>query len=600
MATVPDPAIQADAEEAMLRLRVGSSNQVLAGVCGAGAVVVALAWSPDVWGWLLLWYTVMLASQGVRIWVEVYASQASSGRPLNRRVNLAGGSALASGLVQAVSLLFFPMEDAFEQSLHTLILLVMSTGAVVYTAGHSRTYYPYMAPIVAGLVLAWWTLSAAAAERPWLAAGFGALILVYGANLMSYARDTWAMFLNAAAMRHHETLQNQRLAVAVQTAEAASHAKTRFLAAASHDLRQPIHTIALLAGVLKLRHRNDASSEAVAMLDSVVQSLSHQLDDLLDISKLDAGVVKMAAQPLSLARFLSRRMDEVRNDAQAKGLRTRLDAGIDAMVYTDPNLLERVLRNLLNNAVKFTVQGEVSVSLTVHDEWAVIQVRDTGCGIPQENHTEVFREFVQLGNPERDRTKGMGLGLSIVERLCRLMAIDLRLHSELGQGTCFELWLPLHNTAAAMPDARPGDIELRRLGLTVLVVDDEAQVRSATALLLTELGCRCLEAEDLSSARQVAEQQRPDFLLADHRLRGDGDGIAVVRALRERHPGLPAAIVSGDIGPAQLQAIELAGLRLLHKPVRLNTLVQLLAETTDEPTRASPNLPTPSPTQPPA
>ena len=580
----------------MLRLRVGSSNQVLAGACGAGAVVVALAWSPELWGWLLLWYLVMLASQGARIWVEVYASQASSGRPLDHRVKLAGSSALASGLVQAVSLLFFPMEDAFEQSLHTLILLVMSTGAVVYTAGHSRTYYPYMAPIVAGLVLAWWTLSAAAAERPWLAAGFGTLILVYGLNLMSYARDTWAMFLNAAAMRHHETLQNQRLAVAVQTAEAASHAKTRFLAAASHDLRQPIHTIALLTGVLKLRHRNDASSEAVAMLDSVVQSLSHQLDDLLDISKLDAGVVKMAAQPLSLARFLSRRMDEVRNDAQAKGLGTRLDAGVDAMVLTDPNLLERVLRNLLNNAVKFTAQGEVTLSLSVHDEWAVVQVRDTGCGIPQANQTEVFREFVQLGNPERDRTKGMGLGLSIVERLCRLMAIDLRLNSEPGQGACFELRLPLHNSAAAIPDVRRCDIEPSRFDLTVLVVDDEAQVRSATALLLTELGCRCLEAEDLSSARQVAEQQRPDFLLADHRLRGDGDGIAVVRALRERHPGLPAAIVSGDIGPAQLQAIELAGLRLLHKPVQLDHLVQLLAETTAEPTRTSPNLPSLSPT----
>lgn len=301
----------------MLRLRVRTSNRVLLGVSGAGAVVVALAWSSERWGWLALWFGVMLASQVARIWSEMHAGQAASGRPLAQRVRLASVSAFSSGAVQALSLLFFPWEDGFEQSLHTVILLVMGTGAVVYTAGHPRTYYPYMAPIVVGLVLDWWFGSTAATERPDLALGFGALILVYGFNLVGYARDTWAMFLNAAAMRHHEAQQSQRLAVAVKEAEAASHAKTRFLAAASHDLRQPIHTIALLTGVLKLRHRQDTSTEVVALLDSVVQSLSQQLDDLLDISKLDAGVVQVSRQPLSLQRFLGRRLDELRNDAQA-------------------------------------------------------------------------------------------------------------------------------------------------------------------------------------------------------------------------------------------------------------------------------------------
>jgi CheY-like chemotaxis protein len=210
----------------------------------------------------------------------------------------------------------------------------------------------------------------------------------------------------------------------------------------------------------------------------------------------------------------------------------------------------------------------------------VVQVRDTGCGIPQASQAEVFHEFVQLGNPERDRTKGMGLGLSIVERLCRLMAIDLLLHSEPGQGTCVELRLALLNTTETIPDTHLSGMEHRRLNLTVLVVDDEAQVRSATAMLLTELGCCCLEAEDLCSAYEVSQAQRLDFLLVDYRLRGDNDGIKVVRALREHHPDLPAAIVSGDIGSAQLQAIELAGLRLLHKPVRLDTLMQLLSDGT--------------------
>lgn len=567
MSATLDPAIQADAEEAMLRLRVGTSRRVLLGVCGAGAVVVALAWSHAPWGWLAAWYVLMLVSQGARIWSEVYACQASTGRPLDQRIDLAGASALASGLVQSISLLFFEMEDAFEQSLHTLILLVMSTGAVVYTAGHPRTYLPYMAPIVAGLVLAWWTLSAAAAERPWLAVGFGALILVYGANLVGYARDTWAMFLNAAAMRHNEALQNQRLMVAVQTAEAASHAKTRFLAAASHDLRQPIHTIALLAGVLKLRHRNDGDSEVVTLLDSVVQSLSHQLDDLLDISKLDAGVVKVSAQPLSLPRFLSRRFDEVANEAKARGLSRRLDVGTELSVFTDPNLLERVLRNLLDNAVKFTTQGCVSLQLEREGDTAVIRVTDTGCGIAPEQQGEVFQEFVQLNNPERDRTKGMGLGLSIVDRLCNLLSIDLQLASTLGEGTEVRLRLPLFATATESTGTEPALPMPTTLGLTVLVVDDEPMVRQATAWLLGELGCTCLAAEDRAAAMDAVRAQRPDVALVDYRLRDGDNGIDVVRALREQVPGLAAAIVSGDIGPQQLQAVESASLRLLHKPL---------------------------------
>ena len=576
MAAPIDPVARADAEEAMLRLRVGTSNRVLLGVSGAGAVVVALAWSSGRWGWLALWFGVMLASQVARIRSEVHACQADSGRPLAQRIGLASVSAFASGAVQALSLLFFPWEDGFEQSLHTVILLVMGTGAVVYTAGHPRTYYPYITPIVVGLVLAWWLGSTAATERPGLALGFGALILVYGFNLVGYARDTWAMFLNAAAMRHHEAQQSQRLAVAVRTAEAASHAKTRFLAAASHDLRQPIHTIALLTGVLKLRHQEDASTEVVTLLDLVVQSLSHQLDDLLDISKLDAGVVKVATQPLSLRRFLRRRLEEVQSDAQAKGLTIRLDAPDDATVDTDPNLLERVLRNLLSNAVKFTERGEIVLSLNAQGDAAVVTVRDTGCGIAIEHQDEVFHEFVQLNNPERDRTKGMGLGLSIVSRLCRLMGVALKLHSAPGQGSTFELLLPLHAVPAAEADHPPQAQQRQQLGLTVLVVDDELLVRGATALLLTELGCLCLLAEDLAGALRSSETERPDFLIADFRLRGNDNGIEVVRALRERYPDLPAAIVSGDIGPAQLLTIEMAGLRLLHKPVRLKTLLDLL------------------------
>jgi signal transduction histidine kinase/CheY-like chemotaxis protein len=578
MPASPAPEVQAEAEEAMLRLRTGSSNRVLAGVSGAGLVIVALGWSSDHWHWLALWLLALMFSQAVRIWTEVHASSPTSGRTLQRRIDLARWSAVLSGLTQTLSLGFFPLEDAFAQSLHTLILLVISTGAVVYTAGHPRTYYPFMAPIMLGLPLAWWTLSSAVQERPMIAAGFGALILVYGYNLIGYARDTWAMFLNAAAMRHHEAQQSKRLALAVKEAEAASHAKTRFLAAASHDLRQPIHTIALLAGVLKLRHERDDSAEAVKLLDAVVQSLSRQLDDLLDISKLDAGVVKVATQPLALNGFLRRRLDEVRSEAQTKGLSLQLAAHDEITVNTDPNLLERVVRNLLSNAVKFTDQGSVVLQLAREGGRAVLRVQDTGRGIAAIHQREVFQEFVQLDNPERDRSKGMGLGLSIVERLCRLMEIDIRLVSQPGQGSTFELQLPLHSRPSQESERHPRGPKIELPALTVLVVDDESMVRTATALLLGELGCQCMEAEDLDSALLATKEKRPDFLMVDYRLRGVQTGIDVVAALRSIYPDLPAAVVSGDIGPAQLKAVETAGLVMLHKPFRLETVMQLLAD----------------------
>ncbi|MCU0956895.1 MAG: hybrid sensor histidine kinase/response regulator [Hydrogenophaga sp.] len=584
------PAILADAEEAMLRLRVGSSSRVLLGVGGAGLVQVALAWQEAPLSGLVIWYLLVIVTQLARIRIEVHTCQADSGLPLARRIRLASYSALASGLVQAVSVLFFPFEGAAEQALHTLILLTLATGAVIYTAGHPRTYLPYMLPIVLALTPAWWFMTEIATERPWLAGIFGILLLFYAYNLVGYARDTWTMFINAAALRHQERQQSEKLAKAVRKAEAASQAKTRFLAAASHDLRQPIHTIALLTGVLKLRHQEGDSKEVVRLLDTVVQSLSGQLDDLLDISKLDAGVVKASVQPLSLPRFLRNRLEEVRNEASAKHIGLHLDADQPATVLTDPNLLERVLRNLLNNAVKFTERGEVRLGLSIEDGQAVIRVKDTGCGIAPERQQDVFQEFIQLNNPERDRAKGMGLGLSIVDRLCRLLDIDLRLTSQINAGSTFELRMPLQDIGGSKERPALMPSVPVRPGLRVMVVDDERTVRNATAWLLTEVGCECLLAEGLDEAVRLAARQSPDIVLADFRLRAEETGIAVILALRENQPDLPAAIISGDIGPEQLQAVEKAGLTLLHKPLRAEALLQWLSQQPIAKTPAPPTL----------
>lgn len=566
-----------DAEEAMFAMRPASSMRVLLGVAAGGAVVLGLAWERVAWPWLATWYCALLCVQLVRIIVADRWGHPSSGRSLKQRVRLTAIAALASGSTQALSLGFFPYMEGLEQALHSLILMAIVNGAVIYTAGHPRIYGAYMAPIIASLAVAWFTRSLPTGDKTWLGPVFGMLMLYYGFVLRGFAKDVWGMFLNAAAMRRHEQLQNVQLAEAAETARAASRAKTRFLAAASHDLRQPIHTIALLTGVLKLRHGEGSSADVLKLLTGVVTSLSSQLDDLLDISKLDAGVVHVKTEPLSLSHFLRQRFEEIHHEASAKGLTPKLQLTEGLTVLSDPALLQRVIRNLLSNAVKFTSAGSVSLSLFREGSKAVITVSDTGCGIAPENHRLVFQEFLQLDNPERDRTKGLGLGLSIVDRLCRLMGFGLQLSSTLGVGTVVELQLPIVeicNTNAnttRMPDpAIP-------LNLCVLVLDDEAAVRQAMRLLLEELGCRCLEAEDTASSLRIARSCRPDFVLADHRLRGDEDGVQAIRMLREVYPDLPAVIVSGDIGPTQLQAMSDSGLRLVHKPVALETLLEILA-----------------------
>ena len=198
-------------------------------------------------------------------------------------------------------------------------------------------------------------------------------------------------------------------------------------------------------------------------------------------------------------------------------------------------------------------------------------VRDSGMGIPRELQAQVFEEFYQVHNPERDRSKGLGLGLSIVRRLADLLGIEIAMDSTPGAGTAFELRLPLaRRPEPAAIKNHPSDEHY--LGLNVLVLDDERSVRYSIRLLLEEMGCTCMDAGSTQEALELARQRRPDLVLADLRLRGNENGIAAIRALRELCGDVPALLISGDTAPDRLQDAQRAGIRLLHKPVGLNAL----------------------------
>ncbi|MDH5707677.1 MAG: ATP-binding protein [Hylemonella sp.] len=368
-------------------------------------------------------------------------------------------------------------------------------------------------------------------------------------------------------------LTSLRLQVAdeKELAEQANRAKSKFLAAASHDLRQPLHAIALFSGTLSSRLRNADNKAIVASMDNAVYALESLLNALLDISKLDAGAVDPEKADFPLAPMIGRLIHELSPEAQSKGL--VLDSEGDSVAaHGDSAMTETILRNLLSNAIRYTAQGSVMLKCRVEGNHVVISVADTGVGIAKEHQQEIFREFHQLHNPERDRTKGLGLGLAIVDRLVRLLGYELTLVSEPGQGTTFSVRLPLGASPAAGHElvAATETAALELAPIRILLVDDEKLVRESTRMLLESWGMEVDAAEGAEEALQLiaSSGRHPDAVIADLRLREGQAGTQVIEqvcALVGRE--IPSVIITGDIAQSRLKQAREGGYTVLHKPV---------------------------------
>jgi signal transduction histidine kinase/CheY-like chemotaxis protein len=370
-------------------------------------------------------------------------------------------------------------------------------------------------------------------------------------------------------------------------AETANRGKTGFLAAASHDLRQPIHALGLYMGSLRERPLEAGAREIVERMDGSVAALESLLNALLDISRIDAGVLVPQPRPFDLGALLHRLGDEFSREAATCGLRlsVRLGGTPPAGAMADPMLVERVLRNLIANAVKYTRSGGVLVTCRprgaggASPQWRV-EVWDTGPGIAPDEQERVFDEFYQAGNPERDRRGGLGLGLSIVRRLARLMKLPLALHSRPGHGSRFSIDLP---ACALAPVAAGRSAEAAALPTMVIaVIDDDAEVRDAMRSLLQSWQCEVLDGADAEEVMAAvrAGQAPPHAVVADLRLRGGRDGVAEVGRLRAALGAeLPALLVSGDSAPERVRVMQDSGLPWLAKPVSPARLRSWLSRT---------------------
>jgi signal transduction histidine kinase/CheY-like chemotaxis protein len=459
--------------------------------------------------------------------------------------------------------------DSLEQEL--IVLLVSSaiaSGAVsvfgTYLPAYAVFFFPAIGPHLVFAIVFPYPLHFLLA----------ALILAYLIAMSAIAWSTNRQLVESLRLRFENLDLLEQVRIEKERAEEANVSKSRFLAAASHDLRQPLHALSLFVGALQSREMDEEAHDLADNIAASVGAMDMLFSSLLDISKLDAGVIEVRPRPFRLAPLLERICRDVRGEADEKGLTLDLHVGKTVRIRSDPVLAERILRNIISNAVRYTEKGRVLVvcrkTQTSSGKLLRIETWDTGPGIVASEQTRIFQEFYQLGNPERDRAKGLGLGLAIVQRMTALLGAPLSLKSRPGRGSVFKVAFPLVVDADEFgQEPLATERGSLRKGL-ILVVDDEVAIQEGMRHLLTNWGHEVIAAGSGAEMleRVATRADRPDLIICDYRLRSNENGIAVIRRLQmEYNEDIPAMLVTGDTAPDRLSEAQASGLLLLHKPV---------------------------------
>lgn len=355
--------------------------------------------------------------------------------------------------------------------------------------------------------------------------------------------------------------------------EQSSREKSLFMTATSHDLRQPLHAQSMILQIMSGRAQGTEFEDLVDKMMSSNDALIALFNSLLEVSQLDAGTIDVHASHHSLLEVANLIIDEFQETANQKGLNLEIVGG-DCVVYSDPVLVMRILRNLVSNALKFTHEGRVCLKIVEQSPLVHISVCDTGIGIPESELSTIFSEYTQLGNPSRDRRKGIGLGLALVRRMCELLNHEIRVNTKLGEGSCFVLELPVGNPDNIERLSTEPESELIR-DLDIMIIDDEQPILDAMITLFSDWSCRTRAFTSLGDARSavVGTDYHPDLIISDYRLNENINGIETITQLRQIiGEEVPAIIISGDTDPRLLEKIHEEDFYLLHKPVKIDKL----------------------------
>ncbi len=420
---------------------------------------------------------------------------------------------------------------------------------------------------------------------------FSFIAVMYLAVLIAQARNSSIATRSAIELRFENIALIRQAEAARHEAEDANNAKSKFLAAASHDLRQPIHAQGLFLSVLSRTQLNPQQVELVNNISAASSASVEMLNTLLDFSRIDAGVVQPRKESYRIQHMLNKIEREFEPQADAKGLAYR-SRETDLTVQSDPALVELILRNLVSNAIRYTERGAVLVACRKRGDFASLEVWDTGIGVATDQQSEIFKEFHQLGNPERDRQNGLGLGLSIVQGLTKALGHKLSLHSRLQRGSVFKLTLPLAHTFSIIPHSFREHVSIEYSNnllqnVKVLVIDDDEAVLSAMTLLLESWECQVASASSIEQAMVLALESMPDVLISDYRLRNQHTGAQAIQQIRRQlGETIPALIITGDTAPDRLREAHSSGIPLLHKPLSpaelCRSMTQILKKNTQD------------------
>ena len=474
-------------------------------------------------------------------------------------------SATFSGLIWgSITLLFLQTSQIESVLLVAIILTGMTAGSLVPLSTFMPAYYGFCLPALLPLSIVMLNQDTGGLIL------IGYMIFAFIVVNLGYSFVVNRNLAESIRLRFENLELLDDLKLQKDIAVKANADKSRFLAATSHDLRQPLHAMDLYLGALENLLNNNEQKELLKKSRQSSTALSDLLGALMDISRLDAGDVIVNRRVVDASAVLQDIYNEFEDQAKQFGIELKIRVQ-NAYADTDPLLLARILRNLLTNALRHSQAKKILLSSRVIADRVYLEVRDNGCGIPAAETEKVFSEFYQLNNPERDRNKGLGLGLTIIKRISILLGHKIVLKSKQNRGCCFSLELPRIDTCSeASVEAdfiQSADVS----GLFIMLIEDELSVRDAMRTLLRQWGCELLVADSLSSLEKELSSlsyPAPDLIIADYRLRENKNGLQAILLLRERFKEkIPAIVISGDTDKQIAQRVKQQGCVILNKPV---------------------------------
>lgn len=535
-----------------------------------------------------IWLVLCGASQLVTMWMHGGAAHHQSRFHIASQGRLLALGAYCSVAWGAAAWLLLPGQNPQSET-----VLTVATAVIFVGGGAGIVHRPILLTLACPgpLVFAAGLMVMGGPERMVLAIGF---ILLPVVTVLYSNKHTAAIRLAIRLSIENERLlaesaMQRRLADTARMeaenarhkAELANKGKTAFLAAAGHDLRQPMHALVQYHADLARRNASTTLDETIQRIGKSLDAMGDLLDAMLEVSKLTTGTVQARIAATSMDAVADRLDAQLRPLAEAKGLSFTIDIDGSPWVETDDVLLERILRNLLLNAIRYTPRGRIGIRCRQHAQQCRILVWDTGIGIPRSEQTRVFEEFYQVANDARDVRKGLGLGLAIVRQLGQLLGHRIRLRSRPGQGSVFIVSVPIRHAGESPGSDSASACEPDFVkGAFILLIDDNPGNLAATASTLRAFGAQVLGAQGSREAIEGLQSTSfaPQLVLSDYRLEGE-TGIEVIRAVTNDqkarhgdHIALAALLITGDTAPEELLRAQSAGLAMLHKPLAVDRL----------------------------